>query len=81
LFESGFTGFRGLTITTLVSEEGYYEMVLSFQGFSPMRNASAKRRLKSNHFSNNLPDQNEYVFYNPKNPVNPDSRQDAINIV
>jgi hypothetical protein len=53
LFESGFTGFRGLTITSLVGLEGYYELVLSYQGFSPMRNASAKRRLKSNHFSNN----------------------------
>jgi hypothetical protein len=74
LFESGFTGFRGLTITTLVSEEGYCEMVLSYQGFSPMRYASAKRRLKSNHFSNNLPDQNEYVLSNPINPVNPDSK-------
>jgi hypothetical protein len=48
LFESGFTGFRGLTITSLGSVEGYYEMVLSFQGFSPMRYASAKRRIKSN---------------------------------
>jgi hypothetical protein len=48
LFESGFTGFRGLTITSMVSVEGYYEMVLSFQGFSPMRYASAKRRIKSN---------------------------------
>ena len=48
LFESRFTGFRGLTITTLVSEEGYYEMLLSFQGFSPMRYASAKRRIKRN---------------------------------
>jgi hypothetical protein len=46
LFESGFTGFRGLTITSLVSVEGYYEMVLSYQGFSPMRNASAKKRVK-----------------------------------
>jgi hypothetical protein len=53
LFESGFSGFIGLTITLLVSLEGYYEIVLSFQGFSPMRYASAKRRLKSNHFSNN----------------------------
>jgi hypothetical protein len=39
-----------------------------------MRNASAKRRLKSNHFSNNLPYQNEYVLHNPINPVNPDSK-------
>jgi hypothetical protein len=46
LFESGFTGFRGLTKTSLVSVEGYYEMVLSYQGFSPMRNASAKKRVK-----------------------------------
>jgi len=76
LFESGFTGFRGLTITSLGSLEGYYELVLSFQGFSSMRNASAKRRLKSNHFSNNLPDQNEYVLYNPINPVNPDSKRE-----
>jgi hypothetical protein len=30
LFESGFTGFRGLTITSLVSLEGYYEIVLSY---------------------------------------------------
>jgi hypothetical protein len=36
--------------------------------------ASAKRRLKSNHFSNNLPDQTEDVLYNPINPINPDSR-------
>jgi hypothetical protein len=43
-----------------------------------MRYASAKRRVKSNLFSNNLPDQNEDVNYNPKNP---DSRQYAINIV
>jgi hypothetical protein len=56
-------------------------MVHSFQGFSPMRYESAKKRIKSNHFSNNLPNQNEYVLYNPINPVNPDPRQDAINIV
>jgi hypothetical protein len=47
-------------------------------GKKAIRYASAKRRLKSNQFSNNLPDQNEDVLFNPKNP---DSRQDAINIV
>jgi hypothetical protein len=47
-------------------------------GKKTMRNASAKRRVKSNPFSNNLPDQNEDVNCNPKNPY---SRQDAINIV
>lgn len=36
--------------------------------------ASAKRRLKSNHFSNNLPDKNEEVLYNPIKPVNSDSK-------
>jgi hypothetical protein len=40
-----------------------------------------EKKEKNNPFSNNLPDQNEDVNYNPKNPVNPDSRQDAINIV
>jgi hypothetical protein len=39
-----------------------------------MRYASAKRRVKSNLFSNNLPDQNDDVLFNPKNPVNPDSK-------
>jgi hypothetical protein len=53
-------------------------MVLSYQGFSPMRYASAKRRLKSNHFSNNLPDQNEDVLCNPINPVNPDSKRERV---
>ena len=36
--------------------------------------ASAKRRLKSNHFSNNLSDQTRDALYNPENPVNPDSK-------
>ena len=54
LFESGFTGFRGLTITSLVSVEGYYEIVLSFQDFSPMRYASAKKRVKNNSLQMNL---------------------------
>jgi len=48
LVESRFTGFRGLTITSLVSVGGYYEIVLSFQGIPPMLCASAKRRVKSN---------------------------------
>jgi hypothetical protein len=54
LFESGFSGFRGLTITSLVSVEGYYEIVLSFQDFSPMRYASAKKRVKNNSLQMNL---------------------------
>jgi hypothetical protein len=33
-----------------------------------------EKKEKNNQFSNNLPDQNEYVNYNPKNPVNPDSK-------
>ena len=33
--------------------------------------------LKSNHFSNNLPDQNEDVLFNPRNPVNPDSKHNC----
>jgi hypothetical protein len=46
LFESGFTGFRGLTITSLVSVEGYYEMVLSFLSFSPMRPRIGEEKVK-----------------------------------
>ena len=51
VFESGFTGFRGLTITSLVWWEDYY-MVLSFSGFSPLRYASAKRRVKVTNLYN-----------------------------
>jgi hypothetical protein len=47
-FESGFSGFRGLTITSLVGLGRLLLNVLSFQGFSPMRYASAKRRVKGN---------------------------------
>jgi hypothetical protein len=43
-------------------------------GEKTLRYASAKRRLKSNHFSNKLPDQNEDILYNPINHVNPDSK-------
>jgi hypothetical protein len=44
-FESGFTGFLGLIITSLVwVGRLFYLMTLSLQGLSPMRNASAKRR-------------------------------------
>jgi hypothetical protein len=39
-----------------------------------MRNASAKRNLKSNPFTNNPQVQTEDVPYNPINPVNPDSK-------
>jgi hypothetical protein len=38
----------------LVSVEGYYEIVLSFQDFSPMRYASAKKRVKNNSLQMNL---------------------------
>ncbi len=37
-----------------------------------------EKKKKNNQFSNNLPNQNENVLYNP---LNPDSRQNAINIV
>jgi hypothetical protein len=47
-FESGFTGFIGLTITSLVWGEDYYYMVLSFQSLQPMRYAAARRMIKSN---------------------------------
>ena len=40
-----------------------------------------EKKEKNNQFSNNLPDQNEDVLFNPRNPMNPDSRQDAINLV
>jgi hypothetical protein len=49
-------------------------MVHSFPGLSPMRNASAKRNIKSNPFTNNPQVQTEDVIYNPKNPENPDSK-------
>jgi hypothetical protein len=63
LFESGFTGFRGLTITSL---------------------GSLGRLLLNGAFVssiNYLYTQNKDVLCNPRNPENPDSRQDAINIV
>jgi hypothetical protein len=47
-FESGFSGFTGLTITSLDAREDYYYMVHPFPGFPPMHYASAKRRVKSN---------------------------------
>jgi hypothetical protein len=50
-------------------------------GKKTMRPRIGEKKEKNNQFSNNLPDQNEDVNYNPKNPVNPDSRQDDINIV
>ena len=39
-----------------------------------MRNASAKRNIKSNPFTNNPQVQTEDVIYNPINPENPDSK-------
>jgi hypothetical protein len=49
-------------------------MLISFPGLSPMRNASAKRNIKSNPFTNNPQVQTEDVIYNPINPENPDSK-------
>ena len=46
-----------------------------------MRNASAKRRVKSDPFSNNLPDQNEEVNCNPVNPVNFDSKPNESGLI
>jgi hypothetical protein len=63
LFETGFSGFRGLTITSLV---GVGRLLLNGAFISSI---------------NYLYTQNKDVLCNPKNPVNPDSRQDAINIV
>ena len=47
-FESGFTGFIGLTITSLARVGRLSLKGLSYRRFSPMRYASAKRRVKSN---------------------------------
>ena len=47
-FESGFSGFTGLAITSLVGLGRLLLNVLSCRSFSPMRYASAKRRVKSN---------------------------------
>jgi hypothetical protein len=61
--------------------EGYYEMVLSFLSFSPMRPRIGEEKVKESSSINYLYTQNKDVLCDPKNPVNPDSRQDAINIV
>jgi hypothetical protein len=53
-------------------------MLISFPGLSPMRNASAKRNIKSNPFTNNPQVQTEDVIYNPINPENPDSNPSEI---
>jgi hypothetical protein len=47
-FESGFTGFIGLTITSLARVGRLSLKGFSYRRFSPMRYASAKRRVKSN---------------------------------
>jgi hypothetical protein len=43
-------------------------------GKKTMRPRIGEKKEKNNQFSNNLPDQNEDANYNPKNPVNPDSK-------
>ena len=52
-FESGFTGFIGLTITSLARVGRLSLKGISYRRFSPMRYASAKRRVKSNHLQIN----------------------------
>jgi hypothetical protein len=54
--------------------EGYYEMVLSFLSFSPMRPRIGEEKVKESSSINYLYTQNKDVIYNPINPVNPDSR-------
>ncbi len=43
--------------------------------FSPMRNAAAGGRVMKASIDSNLPTQTGDVIVNPRNPVNPDSKQ------
>jgi hypothetical protein len=43
-------------------------------GKKTMRPRIGEKKEKNNPFSNNLPDQNEDVLFNPINSVNPDSK-------
>ncbi|MDP4853923.1 MAG: hypothetical protein NWR22_12120, partial [Saprospiraceae bacterium] len=50
--------------------------------FSPMRYASAKRRVMKTVYNNNLfPTQTGDAIINPENPVNPDSNLPAARII
>jgi hypothetical protein len=46
-----------------------------------MRNASAKSHEMKVASNNNLPVQTDDVLFNPKNPVNPDSKPQATGII
>ena len=74
VFESGFTGFLGLTI---ISPVWGLRLLLNGAFISKLLAAalrSGEKDYKKQYSTNNPYFQTEDVFYNPRNPVNPDSK-------
>ena len=68
-FESGFSGFRGLTITSLVSVGRLLlDGAFIYRPFADALSIGEREGVKSIQFTNNPQVQSEDVLFNPLNP-------------